>query len=112
VDITAVDMPIGLHDDDRRQADVLARQLTGPQWASVFMTPVRSALEAEDYAAATAVNVRLAGEGISRQAYGLRAKILEVDRWVRQAQHRVVEVHPEVSFARLAGAPLSASRST
>jgi predicted RNase H-like nuclease len=31
--------------------------------------------------------------------YGLRVKILEVDGWVRHAGRRVVEVHPEVSFA-------------
>ena len=105
-------MPIGLPDAGRRQADVLARQLAGPRWASVFMTAVRAALEEVDYAAATAVNVKLAGEGISRQAHGLRAKIVQVDRWVRNAPNRVVEIHPEVSFACLAGAPLGVSKST
>lgn len=76
------------------------------------MTPVRSALQEEAHAAATAVNVQLAGEGISRQAYGLRTKILQVDQWVRRTRQRVVEVHPEVSFACLAGAPLNAGKST
>lgn len=112
LDLIAVDMPIGLPDAGRRQADVLVRKLVGPLWASVFMTPVRPALAEEDYAAATAVNVQLAGEGISRQAHGLRTKILQVDQWVRQAQQRVVEVHPEASFARLAGAPLTVRKST
>jgi Protein of unknown function (DUF429) len=46
------------------------------------------------------------GEGISRQAFALQAKILQVDAWVRQTQHRVVEVHREASFAQLAGAAL------
>ena len=59
----AVDMPIGLPDAGRRRADVLARELAGPRRASVFMTPVRSALQEEAHAAATAVNVQLAGEG-------------------------------------------------
>ena len=112
LDLIAVDMPIGLPDAGRRQADVLARELVGPRWASVFMTPVRPALAEEDYAAATAVNVQVAGEGISRQAHGLRTKILQVDQWVRQAQQRIVEVHPEASFACLAGAPLNVSKST
>ncbi|SRR5581483_1114329 len=98
LDVIAIDMPIGLPDAGRRQADMLARKLAGPRWASVFMTPVRAALEEDDYAAATAVNLKLAGEGISRQAHGLRAKILQVDQWVRHAPYCVVEVHPEVSF--------------
>jgi predicted RNase H-like nuclease len=112
LDLIAVDMPIGLPDAGRRRADVLARELAGPRWASVFMTPVRSALQEEAHAAATAVNVQLAGEGISRQAHGLRTKILQVDQWVRQARQRVVEVHPEVSFACLAGVPLNVGKST
>jgi predicted RNase H-like nuclease len=112
LDVIAVDMPIGLPDAGRRQADVLARQLAGPRWASVFMTPVRAALAEEEFATATAMNIKLAGEGISRQAYGLRAKILQVDQWVRHVPQRVVEIHPEVSFACLAGAPLDVSKST
>jgi predicted RNase H-like nuclease len=112
LDLIAVDMPIGLPDAGRRRADVLARELAGPRRASVFMTPVRSALQEEAHAAATAVNVQFAGEGISRQAHGLRTKILQVDQWVRRPGQRVVEVHPEVSFACLAGMPLNVSKST
>src|SRR5690349_3802651 len=44
--------------------------------------------------------------------HGLRTKILQVDQWVRQAQQRVVEVHPEASFACRAGAPLTVRKST
>jgi predicted RNase H-like nuclease len=112
LDVVAIDIPIGLPDAGRRRADVLAGELAGPRRASVFMTPVRAALAEEEFAAATAMNVDLAGEGISRQAHGLRAKILQVDQWVRHAPHRVVEIHPEVGFARLAGAPLNVSKST
>jgi predicted RNase H-like nuclease len=112
LDLVAADMPIGLPDVGRRRADVLAREMVGLLRASVFMTPVRQALAEEGYAAATAVNAQLAGEGISRQAHGLRTKILQVDQWVRQAQQRVVEVHPEASFACLAGAPLTVRKST
>jgi predicted RNase H-like nuclease len=101
LDVVAFDMPIGLPDAGRRQADVLARKLAGPRWASAFATPVRAAVEEEDYATAAGVNLKLAGEGISRQAHGLRARILQVDRWVRH-----------VSFACLAGVPLDVSKST
>lgn len=110
--VIAIDIPIGLPDRGRRQADLLIRKAVGPRWASVFMTPVRPSLEAADFASATAASRRLAGEGISRQAFALQAKILQVDNWVRQTRHRVVEVHPEASFAQLAGAPLHSAKST
>lgn len=110
--VIAIDIPIGLPDTGRRQADLLARRAVGPRWASVFITPVRPALEASDYLSATTVSLKLAGEGISRQAFALQAKILQVDRWVRHNRHRVVEVHPEASFAQLGGAPRHAPKST
>jgi predicted RNase H-like nuclease len=109
--VIAVDIPIGLPDTGRRQADILARKAVGPLWPSVFMTPVRPAMEAPDYATAADLSRRLAGEGISRQAFALQAKILQVDRWVRETPHRVVEVHPEASFAELAGAALQSRKS-
>ncbi|WP_218579486.1 DUF429 domain-containing protein [Phytohabitans houttuyneae] len=104
--------PIGLPDTGRRTADVLAYKLVGPRRASVFMTPVRAALEAGSHAAAVEVNRARAGEGFSAQMYGLRSKILEVDAWARDAGRRVVEVHPEVSFARLADSPLPDGKRT
>jgi predicted RNase H-like nuclease len=110
--VIGIDIPIGLPDTGRRQADVLAYKLVGPRRASVFMTPVRAALEAGSHAAAVEVNRARAGEGVSAQMYGLRSKILEVDVWARDAGRRVVEVHPEVSFARLAGSPLPDGKRT
>jgi predicted RNase H-like nuclease len=108
LDVVGIDIPIGLPDRGRRQADVLARRWVGPRRAaSVFLTPVRSALVAADHAEAVRVNRALAGEGVSAQAYGLRDRILEVDDWLAHAPVRVVEVHPEVSFAAMAGAPLA-----
>jgi predicted RNase H-like nuclease len=108
----AIDIPIGLADTGRRQADMAARRALGRRWAAIFITPVRAALAAPDYPAAALVNRRLAGEGISRQAFALRGKIVEVDRWLRQAPARVVEAHPELSFAELAGAPLRHGKTT
>src|SRR5258708_37083385 len=112
LDAVAVDMPIGLPDAGRRAADVLARQALGPRWASVFITPVRTALGYDDYKVASAENLRTVGEGISQQAFALRHKIRQVDRWIRRTGHRVIEVHPEITFARLAGKPLPYSKST
>jgi predicted RNase H-like nuclease len=113
LDAIAIDIPIGLADNGPRQADLLARKAAGPRYASVFLTPVRAALLAETYAAALGVSRELTGRGISSQAYRLRAKILQVDRW-RQGTLPcpVVEAHPELSFAAMAGAPLRDSKST
>lgn len=112
VEVVGIDIPIGLPDRGRRTADVLARQAIGRLRSSVFMTPVREALEASDHRTASERNRALAGEGISIQAFGLKPKLFQVDRWVRQAACRVIEVHPEVSFAELAGAPLDIGKRT
>lgn len=107
-----IDIPIGLADAGLRRADLLARKAAGPRWASVFITPVRAAVEEMDYQRASEVNRRLAGCGISRQAFNLRQKITQVDRWLPDAPCPVVEVHPELCFGELAGAPLADSKST
>lgn len=113
VDVVAVDIPIGLPDRTRRRADVAARAQLGPRASAVFYTPVRAALTAADYAAANAENRRLAGEGLSAQAYRLGPKILDVDAWLRAGDHpRTIEVHPELCFARMAGGPLPDSKKT
>jgi predicted RNase H-like nuclease len=109
----AIDIPIGLADSGPRQADLLARKAAGPRYASVFLTPVRAALRAETYAAALAVSRELTGRGISSQSYRLRAKILQVDNWRQETLTcPVVEAHPELSFAAMAGAPLRDSKSS
>jgi predicted RNase H-like nuclease len=110
--VIGIDIPIGLADNSLRQADLLARKAAGARWASVFVTPVRAALALADYQQASALNRKLAGSGISRQAFNLRDKILQVDGWLPSAPCAVVEVHPELSFAELAGAPLTDSKST
>lgn len=110
--VIAIDIPIGLPDTGRRQADLLVRNAVGPRWASVFITPVRPALETDDYPSAVALSLHLTDKGISRQAFGLRAKSRQVDRWIRPTRHRVMEIHPELSFAHLAGQPLANPKST
>jgi predicted RNase H-like nuclease len=107
LEVVAIDIPIGLPLIGTRQADVLARGLVGKRTSSVFPTPVRPALLATSYAEASALNLRATGKGITRQAYDLGKKILEVDAWVRTVDRAVIEVHPEVCFATLAGHPLA-----
>lgn len=108
----AVDIPIGLPDHGLRGADVCAREKVGPRWASVFMTPTRYAIEATTQAEASRRNRELGAGGVSAQAFSLRTKLLEADRWVRETTIDVVEVHPEVSFAVLNGAPMDDPKST
>jgi predicted RNase H-like nuclease len=112
LDAVGVDIPIGLPEDGPRAADELAAAAIGSLRSSVFTTPVREALRAPDHATAVAINRRLAGFGISVQAYGLRHRIFEVEEWVSSTALTVREVHPEVSFAQLAGAPLVVRKST
>lgn len=110
--VIAIDIPIGLPDNSRRQADVEARRAVGRLASSIFMTPVRGALEFHDHGSASAHNRARVGEGMSIQAFGILPKVREVDQWLPKAPCRVVEVHPEVSFAALAGAPLDLRKHT
>lgn len=113
VPVVAVDIPIGLPDSGGRLADAEARRALTGKASSVFSTPVRSAVEAATYAEAREANLAATGgrTSVSAQAYALRDKVLQVDAWVRgRPGALVIEVHPEVSFARMAGAPVLARK--
>lgn len=112
VAVLAIDIPIGLPDTGRRQADVQARKRIGRRRSSVFTTPVRGTLAETSHDRASAVNRERAGEGMSIQAWGILPKVRQVDEWLPHARCRVVEAHPEVSFAELAGGPLDERKST
>lgn len=106
LDALAVDMPMGLPDAGPRACDVAARQRLGARRSSVFPTPVRATLGAPTYAEALARSRAACGRGLSRQAFNLLAKIAELDALIRpELQDRVVEAHPEMAFARMAGGP-------
>lgn len=106
-----VDIPIGFPSEGVRAADVSAREFVGVRRNSVFFTPPLAVLQAPTYAEATERCLELARGGISRQCYGLRTKILQVDALI-QSNDRVVEVHPEVSFRAMAGEQLAHSKKT
>ena len=109
--VVGIDIPIGLPDATVRQADVLARRELPGRASSVFTTLTRAAYLADTRADADAVNRGLSGQGVGAQAFALRAKILEVDAWLRSRPTvDVVEVHPEVSFTAMSGAPLPSKR--
>jgi len=105
VTVVGVDIPIGLpsgEDEDwPRAADREARRGLRGRASSVFATPPRPVLECTAYDGANTLHRHLTGKGLSRQAWALGARILEVDA-LAAGDDRVVEVHPEVSFAALA----------
>ncbi len=108
VAVVAIDIPIGLPDTSGRAADAEARRMLVGKASSLFSTPTRAALEAATYAEGREANVAATGgTSVSAQAYALREKVLQVDAWVRSGPGvRVLEVHPEVSFTRMAGSPV------
>lgn len=109
----AIDMPIGLLDHHPRRSDVEARRHLGPRRSSVFPTPVRAVLGVEDYDRAKAISRAAAGVAPSLQAFNLLPAIAHLDGLITaEDQDRVVEAHPELAFARLAGEPLSEAKRT
>lgn len=109
--VVGVDIPIGLPESELRQADKDAKEFVGPRGGSVFPTPPRSVLEQPSHAEAVRECHRLGLGGISRQAYALRGKILEVAS-LALGDERIAEVHPEVSFREMAGEPLRWAKAT
>jgi len=113
VDAIGIDMPLHVTDDPGpRASDLAARLHLGRKRSSLFLTPPRAAYAAPTYAEACAVSRRLTGKAPSRQAWALGPKILDVEGWCESVDVPVCEVHPEVSFSLLAGAPILASKAT
>jgi predicted RNase H-like nuclease len=109
-DVVGVDMPIGLPERGRRECDLLAKRLLGRAHPRVFLTPPRGVLDAPTYADANRLHREATdGLGLSVQTWHLASKIREVDAVAGDA--RLVEVHPELSFAELSGeGPLPSKR--
>ncbi len=107
--IIAIDIPIGLLEERQaggRACDRLARRLLPGRTSSVFSPPIRRALEATDYE-------QVRRHGLSIQAFGIVPKIREVDRLMTPAlQRRMAEVHPELAFRSLTGAPMQNNKKT
>jgi len=109
----AIDIPIGLPSRVPRPCDREARRLLGPRRSSVFPAPVRSALAVGTYAQSCAASRRACGRALSRQLYNILPKIREVDALQSPAlQAQLFEMHPELSFTVLAGAPMRSNKRT
>ncbi len=108
-----VDMPIGLSSDGIRPADALARARLGVRRSTFFPTPVRPVLGEESWENANAVSRSVSGKGLSKQAWNLVPKVRELDEaWTPEIATLIVEGHPEVSFAQMAGGPLTSKKNT
>ena len=110
--VVGVDMPLGLLESGWRQADRAARGLLGPRRSSVFAIPPRAVWAQMSYPAANQLCRELTGQGLSAQAWGLRAKLLEANQYREACEHPMYEVHPELAFGAMAGAPLDYSKHT
>jgi len=119
--VTGIDMPLGLLAAGWRTADLLARRALGRRGSCVFAIPPRPVWRQPSHADANRCCRELTGRGMSIQAWGLRGKLLEADEFRRAAAAApplydappLCEVHPELSFAALAGgAPLADSKHT
>ena len=115
--VAGIDMPLGLLGAGWRDADRLARLALGRRGVTVFAIPPRPVWECASYAAALRACRDLTGKGFSVQAWGLRRKIAEADTYRRLSSSsvppvRLYEVHPELSFAAMAGTPLADSKHT
>jgi predicted RNase H-like nuclease len=111
-DVVGIDIPLGLLESGWRNADLAARGLLGARRSSVFAIPPRAVWAEPGYPAANQRCRELTGQGLSVQAWGLRAKLLEADRYRERCGHPLYEVHPELAFGALAGTPLRLSKHT
>lgn len=111
--VLAVDIPIGLLAMPQRGGRACDREarrvLGGPRRSSVFTPPTRPALKGRSYRQA----IRLNRHGLSLQAFGILAKIREVDQALSATgDRRVYEAHPELAFAQLGGAAMQHNKKT
>lgn len=105
--LVLVDIPIGLMEGPGgRKCDDEARRLLGPRRSSVFPAPTRQAVRQSaesprDHGVANKIERRLAGKGMSIQAFGIAPKIHQVDEVMQNLDANaspVREVHPEICF--------------
>jgi predicted RNase H-like nuclease len=108
--VIGIDMPLGLLESGWREADLAARGLLGARRSAVFVIAPRAVWAEPDYPAANRRCRELTGKGLSVQAWGLRTKLIEANRYRETCRHPVYEVHPELAFGALAGAPLALSK--
>ncbi len=104
--VIGVDIPVGLPASGSRSCDTAARKSLGaPRASSMFPAPCRGLLgRGMNYQDLSAESRRLTGKGISQQTFHIIPKIEDADNELNpELQTSVIEVHPELSFWKLAG---------
>lgn len=99
-----IDMPLGGVATGWRTADLEAKARLGKRASTIFLVPPRSVWELTSYPVANAELKRLTGAGLTWQAHGLFRKMLEAE--AAGEKYELIEVHPELAFAGMAGRPL------
>jgi predicted RNase H-like nuclease len=94
-----IDIPLGGVAQGWRAVDLAAKRLLGPQHVKVFLAPPRPVWALADFTAANARCRELAGAGLSRQSFGLLARMLAAEA----VERPLFEVHPELVFLSLHG---------
>ena len=103
--LVLIDMPKGLLSDKARRIEGLARQLLKGQASTVFNVPVVEAVFADRYEDASAINHRMTGKKLSKQAWYLCPKIGELDELLAEESSLsdvIYEAHPELVFRLMA----------
>ena len=108
--VIGIDVPVRI-EDGWRECDSAAKRLLGARHSTIFSVPPRAAFL--DASSPTEANERareLTGKGLSTQAFYLRRHVLDV---IEHADSRpLFEVHPELSFAAMAGEPIAEPKTT
>jgi predicted RNase H-like nuclease len=120
--VIAVDVPMGLPNRaGPRPCDRDARRELGARWMCVFAPPDRELLGLGFAAAREVVRRRRRGDPagehpvMTHQTINIAPKIAEADGVLRADPGRqawLLEVHPELSFQAMAGAPLDPKRTS
>ena len=110
--VIGVDTPLGETTPGNRAGEGAARSWLGPKHASVFTPPPLAAADARDYDEAKRITLELTGKKISKQAWYLLPKMLDVVGHWRSQPDRIREVHPECSFRAMRGTALESSKKT
>ncbi len=113
-DLLALDIPIGLPADGTdwpRASDLAARDFVGPRRSSVFLAPPHPVFGRKTFASGNTLHRQLTGQGISRQSWGLRDRVLEAKAFVAENPN-TIEIHPEVCFRAMKGRTLEYAKKT
>lgn len=111
-EIAVIDIPLGLSSGpfDRPVESAIRAVLPGKA-SSVFNTPCRQSLHAASYPDACAENFVVLKKKLSKQTWAIMPKIKEADAVVSRSDgKRILEGHPEVSFAIHQSSPLISSK--